>query len=200
MTGHRKRSLTGAILCVVAVAACTSSASEPHPTSSMTTPSSIPADPQAAAKAEVIAAYAKFWAVVERLHRTSAWKDPALAQVAVEPEFGQLRRRLYADYRAGWVKRGHVEIHAVVVELDVAKKRAAVLYDCQGGALWRYTRDGRPLETHGPTQILGAKVTIVLREGTWKVAGLDYHAGVKCRGTQPVLPSPGSSSSPLASP
>jgi hypothetical protein len=187
-----RHSLVVAILCGFAAVACTSSPDGHIPSPSGSTPSVSPTDPQAGVKAEVVARYVAFWATVERLGRVGRYTDPALAEVAVDPQFSKSREFIYAHARVGQTIRGHVEVHPVVVTVT---GRSAVVFDCQGGSLVAFTKDGRPVGTPGPSRILGAKVTLVLREGTWRVAGVDYQANVRCIGTQPVLPSPSSLSS-----
>jgi hypothetical protein len=128
------------------------------------TPSST-TDPASTA---VLAAYRAGWRAFEQALATANPADPALAATMVDPQLQGVKVNLLADQRQGMVGRGTFTLHPKIVSISAT---TATVVDCAySTAALVYVSTGKPVPPVTPPENDGVRATLVLTDGTWKIA------------------------------
>ena len=177
------RPLTGtsaillALVAVLALAACSgdSGANEAAPPATTTPATSTTAAPTTtttaaadAREAAVLADYRAFWDDMIAVGATANWRSPRLDDHAT----GSALAAAQATYRdlnqRGLVARGTVKVRAKVLAI---KGNTATVYDCNSTSNFlAYDAKTGELQGRSSGRSNGKTVTLVRRNGTWKVA------------------------------
>lgn len=128
-------------------------------------------------EAAVLAAYRAFWDDMIAVGATADWRSPRIDDHAT----GQVLLDAQATYRAlnrrGLVARGTVKVRAKVLAI---KGSAATVYDCNSTSNFlAYDAATGELRDESSGKSNGMTVTLVRRDGTWKVARAVTEVG-KC--------------------
>jgi hypothetical protein len=186
------RPLTGrsaillALVAVLALAACSgnSGANEAAPPATTTPATSTTAAPTTtttatadAREAAVLADYRAFWEDMIAVGATANWRSPRLDDHAT----GNALASAQATYRSlnqrGLVARGTVKVRAKVLSI---KGSTATVYDCNSTSNFlAYDAKTGELRDRSSGRSNGKTVTLVRRNGTWKVANSVTEVG-KC--------------------
>jgi hypothetical protein len=132
------------------------------------------ADPR---KAAVLADYRAFWDDMIAVGATANWRSPRLDDHAT----GNALASAQATYRSlnqrGLVARGTVKVRAKVLSI---KGSTATVYDCNSTSKFlAYDAKTGELRDRSSGRSNGKTVTLVRRNGTWKVANSVTEVG-KC--------------------
>jgi lipopolysaccharide assembly outer membrane protein LptD (OstA) len=174
------------LVAALALAACSgdSGANETAPaattapatstTAAPTTTSTTAAD---AREAAVLTAYRAFWDDMIAVGATANWRSPRLDDHAT----GSALAAAQATYRdlnqRGLVARGTVEVRTKVLSI---KGNTATVYDCNSTSNFlAYDAKTGKLQGRSSGRSNGKTVTLVRRNGTWKVANSVTEVG-KC--------------------
>jgi hypothetical protein len=186
------RPLTGrsaillALIAVLALAGCSgdSGANEAAPPATTTPATSATAAPTTtsttvtdAREAAVLADYRAFWDDMIAVGATANWRSPRLDDHAT----GNALAAAQATYRdlsqRGLVARGTVKVRAKVLAI---KGNKATVYDCNSTSNFlAYDAKTGELRDRSSGRSNGKTVTLVRRNGTWKVANSVTEVG-KC--------------------
>ncbi|MFF2174766.1 hypothetical protein [[Kitasatospora] papulosa] len=147
-------------------------------------PASTSADPDAAEKAAVLAAYSAMSREQMAAYRTASAKDTELERYATAEALGQIRNDLARMQEAGTVVRGELAHEAEVTALDMdAQTPTATLSDCVDLARYEtYDSKARkviPLPTEQPLRYV-MTASAQRWDGRWMVTGLDTRGGQTC--------------------
>ena len=173
------------LLAVLALAACSgdsgaNEAASPATTMAATTTSAAPTTTTVATdqrEAAVLAAYRAFWDDMIAVGATANWRSPRLddhatggALAAAQATYRDLNQR-------GLVARGTVKVRAKVLSI---KGSTATVYDCNSTSNFlAYDAKTGELRDRSSGRSNGKTVTLVRRNGTWKVANSVTEVG-KC--------------------
>jgi hypothetical protein len=174
------------LVAALALAACSgdSGANEAAPaattapatstTAAPTTTSTAAADPQEAA---VLKAYGAFWDDVIAVGATANWRSPRLDDHATGLALAESQATFRSLRQRGLVARGTVKVRAKVLSV---KGTTATLYDCNSTSNFlAYDAATGELRDRSSGRSNGKTVTLVRRNGTWKVAKTVTEVG-KC--------------------
>ncbi len=141
-----------------------------EPTQSAPTPSlssSTTIDPQAAAKAAVLASYRAYWADVVAASQTADWQSPRLDDHARGQPVQATRNHLLLLRQQALVGRGDMRLAPKIVSL---KANAAKIEDCQDltGFLKHDAKTGALRDRPSGNRYM-AKATLTRIDGQWLV-------------------------------
>ncbi|MHB1504647.1 MAG: hypothetical protein ACYCYD_11885 [Acidimicrobiales bacterium] len=120
------------------------------------------------ASTAVLAAYRAGWRAFEQALATANPEDPALAATMVDPQLQGVKANLLADQRQGMVGRGTFTLHPKLVAISAT---TATVVDCAySTAALVYVSTGKPVPPVTPPENDGVRATLVLADGTWKIA------------------------------
>jgi hypothetical protein len=186
------RPLTGrsaillALIAVLALAACSgdsganeaaSPATTTPATSTTAAPTTTTAAPADAREAAVLAAYRAFWDDVIAVGATANWRSPRLDDHATGPALAESQATFRSLHQRGLVARGTVKVRAKVLAIKGDK---ATVYDCNSTSNFlAYDAKTGELRDRSSGRSNGKTVTLVRRNGTWKVANSVTEVG-KC--------------------
>jgi hypothetical protein len=191
-TGEVVRPLTGrsaillALVAVLALAACSgdSGANEAAPAATTTPATSTTAAPTTtttaaadAREAAVLANYRAFWDDMIAVGATANWRSPRLDDHATGNALASAQATYRSLHQRGLVARGTVKVRAKVLAI---KGNTATVYDCNSTSNFlAYDAKTGELQGRSSGRSNGKTVTLVRRNGTWKVANSVTEVG-KC--------------------
>jgi hypothetical protein len=186
------RPLTGrsaillALVAVLALAACSgdSGANEAAPAATTTPATSTTAAPTTtttaaadAREAAVLANYRAFWDDMIAVGATANWRSPRLDDHATGNALASAQATYRSLHQRGLVARGTVKVRAKVLAI---KGNTATVYDCNSTSNFlAYDAKTGELQGRSSGRSNGKTVTLVRRNGTWKVANSVTEVG-KC--------------------
>ncbi|MFF9818919.1 hypothetical protein [Streptomyces sp. NPDC014006] len=176
----------------VTTAACDSSAGDgqastqqPSSASPTPTPAMSSADPEAAEKAAVLAAYARMWEEQTKAYKKADAAGTELEKYATLDALGQFRNDLARMRQAGTVARGELTHSSTkVTSIDLkAKTPEASLSDCMDISKWQtYSMKKKqvlPLPSNQPLRYV-ATAKAERWNGQWLVTVFTTHGNEKC--------------------
>ncbi|MER6075681.1 hypothetical protein ABT187_44380 [Streptomyces sp. NPDC001817] len=145
---------------------------------------STPADPQAAEKAAVLAAYDGMTTEQAKAYRQASRKGTALEKYATLDALSKIDLDLYRMKQAGTVVRGEIGHNAKVTALDMtAKTPKASLSDCVDLSKYETyntkTKKVIPLPTNQPLRYI-ATAKAERWNGRWMVTDINTQGGGSC--------------------
>jgi hypothetical protein len=186
------RPLTGrsaillALIAVLALAGCSgdSGANEAAPPATTTPATSTTAAPTTtttaaadAREAAVLADYRAFWDDMIAVGATANWRSPRMDDHATGNALAQAQATYRLLHQRGLVARGTVKVRAKVLSI---KGTSATVYDCNNtGNFLAYDAKTGELRDKSSSRPDGKTVTLVRRNGVWKVANSVTEVG-KC--------------------
>ncbi|MCY0947862.1 hypothetical protein [Streptomyces antarcticus] len=193
VTARQKRraaALSGAVALALALAGCGGGGGDGKPSAAPSMAASTPgaakasADPQAAEKAAVLAAYGSMSAEQMKAYRAADAKGTDLEKYATAEALGQIRNDLARMKEAGTVVRGEIGHQAEVTALDMeAKTPKATLSDCVDLSKYETYDTGAqkviPLPTEQPLRYV-MTATAERWDGRWMVTGINPLGGPTC--------------------
>lgn len=161
------------------IAGC-STPSRPKPSSAPS--SSASADPAAATRQAVLAAYTGMWGDLEKDALTSNWQSPTLVHHATGKALLDLDESLAADSHLGLIGKGHAVLHPVVASMDPAQNStSASVADCADFRNFlKYVASTGALESNKPGGMHFVQATLLKKNGLWKVSELAIGAAGSC--------------------
>lgn len=132
-------------------------------------PPTLPADPQAATKAAVIAAYEQSYKAIIVVGKEASpdLNDPRLSQHTTGPALTAMQRSLADNKSKGLVYVGDAELHPMVIELGAD---TATVVDCSYDRTGLVeARTGRVVVDPGPPEAGASTAKLKLDGGVWKV-------------------------------
>jgi len=147
-------------------------------------PTSAPADPDAAAKAAVLAAYDGMTTEQAKAYRQASAKGTALQKYATLDALSKIELDLYRMKEAGTIVRGEIGHDAKVTDLDMeAKTPKATLSDCVDLSQYE-TYDVKakkeiPLPSEQPLRYI-ATAKAERWDGRWMVTDINPQGGGSC--------------------
>jgi hypothetical protein len=155
-------------------------AAAPTSTAPATTTTTAPTTTTSAVddrKAAVLADYRAFWDDMIAVGATANWRSPRMDDHATGNALAQAQATYRALHRRGLVARGTVKVRAKVLSI---KGTTATVYDCNNtGNFLAYDAKTGELRDKSSSRPDGKTVTLVRRNGVWKVANSVTEVG-KC--------------------
>jgi hypothetical protein len=180
------RSAIGLLLAVVLLAACSGdsgaeeAAAPATTTPATTTTTAAPTTTTAVSderEAAVLAAYRAFWDDMVAVGATANWRSPRLDDHATGNALAAAQATYRSLHQRGLVARGTVKVRAKVLSI---KGSTATVYDCNSTAgFLAYDATTGELRDKPSGRSNGKTVTLVRRNGAWKVANSVTEVG-KC--------------------
>jgi hypothetical protein len=125
----------------------------------------------------VLAAYRAFWDDMIAVGKTANWRSPRMDDHATGLALAQAQATYRMLHQRGLVARGTVKVRAKVLAI---KGNTATVYDCNSTSNFlAYDAKTGQLRDKSSGRSDGMTVTLVLRDGTWKVAKSHTEVG-KC--------------------
>jgi hypothetical protein len=119
-------------------------------------------------EAAVLAAYRAFWDDMIAVGATANWRSPRMDDHATGSALAQAQATYRSLNQRGLVARGTVKVRAKVLAI---KGRTATVYDCNSTSNFlAYDAKTGELRDESSGRSNGKTVTLVRRNGTWKVA------------------------------
>jgi flagellar motor protein MotB len=193
VTARHKRgaaALGGALTFALALAGCGGGDGDDKPSAAPSTavptptPATSSADPQAADKAAVLAAYDAMSVEQAKAYRQASANGTELEKHATLDALGQIRNDLARMKEAGTVVRGEIGHDAKVTALDIdAKTPKATVSDCVDLSKYE-TYDTKakkviPLPTEQPLRYV-MTATVERWDGQWLVTRINTQGGPTC--------------------
>jgi len=155
-------------------------------TSATTTTTAEPATTSTAAtdarEAAVLASYRAFWDDMIAVGATTNWRSPRMDDHATGNALAQAQATYRLLHRRGLVARGTVKVRPEVLSIRGDK---ATVYDCNSTSNFlAYDARTGELRDRSSGRSDGMTVTLLRRNGTWKVADSTTEVG-KCRRSPP---------------
>jgi hypothetical protein len=152
-------------------------AAEPTPTGTLTSPVVWRVQPTGDRRKDAaIAGYKNYLGTAVRLGETPDPADPALAQVAMDPELSRFRRALSVSSDADLSRRGRVLATARVMSLNGSQ---AVVIGCTDSSAQRLL-DGQLRRQAWRGGAVVTAVHLRLQAGHWRVYQLNLMAPARC--------------------
>jgi PBP1b-binding outer membrane lipoprotein LpoB len=127
--------------------------------------------------AAVLAAYRAFWDDMIAVGKTANWRSPRMDDHATGLALAQAQATYRMLHQRGLVARGTIKVRAKVLAI---KGNTATVYDCNSTSNFlAYDAKTGQLRDKSSGRSDGMTVTLVLRDGTWKVAKSHTEVG-KC--------------------
>jgi len=178
-TGLRARAAAAMVLALMSLAACTDARPDTARTNSPKTPtttatSSTPTvDPQAAAEADVLAAYRGFWAAATEAEAHPHRRHPQLARFATDKALAAEQATIVLYRQQGIVGRGKPKLSPEVVALSISSG-TAVIRDCLDltnvDAIYRDTGKSAIAPDQSRRHLATAKAAVY--DGRWVIRDL----------------------------
>ncbi|MCA1224236.1 hypothetical protein [Streptomyces sp. 8L] len=168
----RWAALAGALALCAVVTGCGSGGSDSKVAAapSTTAVSRAPADPDAAQKAAVLAAYRSMTDAEARTYAT-AKLDPGLSRYAVDHALTDIKLTLYAQQQAGTVQKGSVTRSPKVTAIDTADDpMKATVTDCADSTHYNEVdaKTGKATPYNGSRRHVVTVTAMRPKSGTWR--------------------------------
>lgn len=128
------------------------------------------------AKDAAIAGYRNYFGTAVRLGEDPDPADPALAEVALDPELGRLRRALSVSSDAQLSRRGRVSVVAWLLSLQGSQ---AVVVGCANSSA-QQMYDGAQQRTAWRGGVVVTAARLVLQGGSWRVYQINPMSRSRC--------------------
>ncbi|RSS79562.1 hypothetical protein EF919_41100, partial [Streptomyces sp. WAC02707] len=154
--------VTTALGVAVTAAGCGSGGEEKKPTASASPSATKSSDPQATAKAEVLAVYRSYWDAQVKAYAKASPVDTGLDKYAFDKALGKAESELVALKLNGNVIKGEPKLSPEVtaVNLDETPKKATIT-DCVDVTNWKLLKEKTGEEVKLPKERLTRFVTTI---------------------------------------